>query len=64
MKRSLPYPRQAADSADRATFAPETRAADARPLPGEVLGEVGLILAVHLAVALAVCLTLQAFGIT
>jgi hypothetical protein len=37
-------------------------AADA-PSPGEVLVEVGLILAAHLAVAIAVTLTLRAFGI-
>ena len=33
------------------------------PAPSEVLGEVGLILALHLAVAAAVTLTLRAFGV-
>jgi hypothetical protein len=33
------------------------------PAPGEVLVEIGLILAAHLAVAIAVTLTLRAFGI-
>ena len=33
------------------------------PAPGEVLAEIGLVLAIHLAVALAVILTLRAFGI-
>jgi hypothetical protein len=38
---------------------------DAGELPraGEVLNEIGLILAIHLALALAVTLSLQAFGI-
>jgi len=60
-------------SARRSFWRPDDRAAqrmaDHRPLaddapaPGEVLVEVGLILAAHLAVALAVTLTLRAFGI-
>jgi hypothetical protein len=33
------------------------------PAPGEVLGEIGLILALHLAAAAAVTLTLLAFGV-
>jgi hypothetical protein len=33
------------------------------PTPAEVLGEIGLILAFHLAAAAAVTLTLLAFGI-
>jgi hypothetical protein len=33
------------------------------PTPAEVLGEIGLILALHLAAAAAVTLTLLAFGI-
>lgn len=33
------------------------------PAAGEVLGEIGLLLAVHLAVALAVALALRACGI-
>ena len=33
------------------------------PAPGEVLAEIGLLLAIHLAVALAILLTLRAFGI-
>jgi hypothetical protein len=60
-------------SARRSFWRPDDRAAprmvghrshagDA-PAPGEVLIEVGLILAAHLAVAIAVTLTLRAFGI-
>ena len=33
------------------------------PRPSEVLGEIGLLVVVHLAIALAVTLTLGAFGI-
>jgi hypothetical protein len=33
------------------------------PAPAEVLGEIGLILALHLAAAAAVTLTLHAFGL-
>jgi hypothetical protein len=33
------------------------------PTPGEVLTEIGLLLTLHLAVALAVALTLRLFGI-
>ena len=33
------------------------------PTPAEVLGEIGLILALHLAAAAAVILTLRAFGV-
>ena len=33
------------------------------PRPGEVLNEIGLILAIHLALALAVTVSLQAIGI-
>jgi hypothetical protein len=41
----------------------EARATSDFPLPGEVIGEIGVILAVHLAIALAVTLALRAFGI-
>jgi hypothetical protein len=41
----------------------ESPLADDFPAPGEVLVEIGLVLAIHLAVALAVILTLRAFGI-
>ena len=34
-----------------------------QPTPGEVLTEIGILLAIHLAVAMAVALTLRAFGI-
>jgi len=33
------------------------------PAPAEVLGEIGFILALHLAAAAAVTLTLRAFGL-
>jgi hypothetical protein len=60
-------------SARRSFWLPDDHAtqrmADRRPLAddapalGEVLVEVGLILAAHLAVAIAVTLTLRSFGI-
>jgi hypothetical protein len=54
-------PRRA--SARQRSFPADSRTTAGYPQPGEVLGEVGLILAVHLAVAVAVTLTLRAFGI-
>ena len=36
---------------------------DGAPTPGEVLSEVGLLLAIHLAVAFAVSMTLRLWGI-
>lgn len=41
----------------------EERAASNCPSANEVLGEIGITLAVHLAVALAITFTLQAYGI-
>ena len=41
----------------------DDQATPAFPQPGAILAEIGLILAVHLAVAIAVTLTLRAFGI-
>jgi hypothetical protein len=35
----------------------------ARPAPGDALFEIGVVLALHLAFALAVVLTLDAFGV-
>ena len=43
--------------------ATDDRATSAFPQPGEVLAEIGLVLAIHLAAVLAVTLTLRAFGI-
>ena len=54
-------PRRA--SARQRSFPADCRTTSGFPQPGEVLGEIGLILAVHLAVAVAVTLTLRAFGI-
>ena len=54
-------PRRAA--ARQRSFPAGSRTTSGYPQPGQVLGEVGLILAVHLAVAVAVTLTLRAFGI-
>jgi hypothetical protein len=64
MKLSLRYFWRSAVRATRAT-APrhEPPVASDLPAPGEVLTEIGLLLAIHLAVALAVILTLRAFGI-
>jgi hypothetical protein len=64
MKLSVRYFRR---SAARATHARarrhESPVGSDFPAPGEVLAEIGLLLAIHLAVALAVVLTLPAFGI-
>jgi hypothetical protein len=69
MKRFPPTSRNAAGFAPRRasprqwSFQAGPRATSGFPQPGEMLGEIGLILAVHLAVAAAVALTLRAFGI-
>ena len=69
MKGFLPVFRNATGFAPRRADAPQrsfplgSRTTSGYPQPGEVLGEIGLILAVHLAVAVAVTLTLLAFGI-
>jgi hypothetical protein len=69
MKESFRHSRQAIDVVSRRTArhqrssAEGTRGTSEFPRPGEVLVEVGLILAVHLAAAIAVILTLRAFGI-
>ena len=69
MKWTLPPSRRASGFAVRPTarrpwtYPADTEAASGFPQPGLVLGEIGLILAVHLAVALAVTVTLRAFGI-
>ena len=69
MKGSLPAFRSATGfaprraSARQRSFPADSRTTSGFPQPGEVLGEIGLILAVHLAVAVAVTLTLRAFGI-
>ena len=41
----------------------QQRVAGDYPSPGEVLTEIGLLLAIHLAVAFAVALTLRLYGI-
>ncbi len=69
MNWSLRHTRPAADAATRHASSRQRASASEPagtpdfPMPGEVLGEIGLILAVHLSVALAVTLVLQAFGI-
>ena len=69
MKRSLRLSRRTRDldlrriARRRQSPTMEPQATSAFPQPGEVLGEIGLILAVHLAVALAVTLTLRALDI-
>jgi hypothetical protein len=60
MKLSLRYFWRAARARARRHESP---VASDLPAPGEVLMEIGLLLAIHLAVALAVVLTLRAFGI-
>jgi hypothetical protein len=69
MNWSFRHSRHAADVVARRTsprqwpLAGAPRGAPDCPLPGEVIGEIGVILAVHLAIALAVTLALRAFGI-
>ena len=64
MKLSLRYfGRSAARATRAAARRHEAPVASDLPTPSEVLGEIGLLLAIHLAVALAVALTLPAFGI-
>jgi hypothetical protein len=64
MKLSLRYFWRSAARATRARARwHESLVAHGFPAPGEVVAEVGLLLAIHLAVALAVILTLRAFGI-
>ena len=55
--------RSAARAAPAASPRQESPVASHFPAPGEVLTEIGLLLAIHLAVALAITLTLPAFGI-
>jgi hypothetical protein len=65
MKLSLRYFWRSAARATRATARRhEAPVASDSPAPREVLAEIGLLLAIHLAVALAVVLTLRAFGIS
>jgi hypothetical protein len=65
MKLSLRYfGRSAARATRAAARRHEPPVASDLPAPGEVLAEIGLLLAIHLAVALAVVLTLRAFGIS
>ena len=64
MKVSLRYFPRSQAHAERSTARHhEPPVAGDFPAPGEVLVEIGLVLAIHLAVALAVILTLRAFGI-
>jgi hypothetical protein len=57
MKSALRFVRRPLQRAHGQPFAGDV------PAPGEVLGEIGLILALHLAAAAAVTLTLRAFGV-
>jgi hypothetical protein len=59
MNRSLRFPRHATHVGAH----PAARPTPDFPQPGEVLMEVGLILAAHLALALAVTWALRAFGV-
>ena len=65
MRMKFPHSRSSGDI--RPTGRPYLRAPDIPeppnfPAPGEVLGEIGFLLAIHLAVALAVVLTLASLG--
>ena len=64
MKLSLRYFwRSAARASHASARRHEAPVASDLPTPSEVLTEIGLLLAIHLAVALAIILTLRAFGI-
>ena len=63
MKASLRYFRRPAEHAAHSAGRRRSSVAADFPAPGEVLLEIGLMLATHLAIALAIILTLQAFGI-
>jgi hypothetical protein len=63
MKSVLRYFRRPAERAARLTIRHRVPAATGLPAFGEVLAEIGLILVIHLVVALAVTLTLRASGI-
>jgi hypothetical protein len=64
MKVSLRYSSRSQADAKRSTARHhEPPVAGDFPAPGEMLVEIGLVLAIHLAVALAIILTLRAFGI-
>ena len=63
MKASLRYFRRPAEHASYSAGRRRSSVAADFPAPGEVLLEIGLMLAIHLAIALAIILTLQAFGI-
>ena len=57
MKSALRFVRRPLQGAHRQPLAGDV------PAPAEVLGEIGFILALHLAAAAAVTLTLRAFGL-
>jgi hypothetical protein len=63
MKASLRYFRRPEEHAANPAARGRSPVAGDTPAPGEVLLEIGLMLAIHLAIALAIILTLQAFGI-
>jgi hypothetical protein len=64
MKASLRYFRRPDEHATHpASRRRRSSVAGDTPAPGEVLLEIGLMLAIHLAIALAIILTLQAFGL-
>jgi hypothetical protein len=67
MKRSLPSsapaPDFAAAPAHHWSYPADSQVASEFPRPGAVLLEIGLVLGIHLAVALAITLTLGALGI-
>ena len=63
MKSALRNSRRPTERAARLTSRHRVPAARGYPAFGEVLAEIGLILAIHLGVALAVTLTLLAYGI-
>ena len=53
----------AAQLPGKVATAPLTDSCPAAPTPGEIVVEIGLVLALHLAVAVAVLLTLNVLGV-
>jgi hypothetical protein len=66
MRMKFPYSRSSREtrSAGRPYLhAPDIQEPSNFPAPGEVLNEIGFLLAIHLAVALAVVMTIASLGL-
>jgi hypothetical protein len=68
MRMNFPFSRSARDVrpfgpvGHPSSRAPEIEEPSSSPAPGEILNEIGLLLAIHLAIALAVVLTVDSLG--